>query len=372
MQRYAREWSRIAGRHCSRVITCDLRLMRDTSGSSAADLGRVTRQHKVRFAAQVLRAAMRLRRRQRECGAVVVATHIRMASLAVMASLIANGRRPLVALHGFEAWHHSRLPPVWTLRRCTFLPVSNYTWDRFRSAFPGSDDLQPNGQVLRNCVADDLTALASTLGGGALERLLIAKHQRRLLMVVSRLDKGYEYKGVDTVLDALACLKLGRGEHHPPLQCVVVGDGSARPLYEQRARALQLDHVTFCGRISDEALAALYGKATLLVLPSRIDSDASGEGYGLVYIEAGLFYTPSIATRHGAAPEALGHGAAGWTLEQATAENVAYYIWKALSSYALWHEKALGAQRWASQHRPENFEKAVISLLTSQTNGRRR
>ncbi|MFO0748173.1 MAG: glycosyltransferase family 4 protein [Myxococcota bacterium] len=119
------------------------------------------------------------------------------------------------------------------------------------------------------------------------------------LLMVARLNPGDRYKGIDLTLRALARLPAGR---RPRL--VVVGEGEDRPRLEIIARDLALD-VAFAGGVDDEQLQRLYADALGFVLPS------TGEGFGLVYLEAMANALPVIAARAGGAPEVVEHGVTG-------------------------------------------------------------
>ena len=79
------------------------------------------------------------------------------------------------------------------------------------------------------------------------------------------------------------------------------GDRAGRPALEALARTLDVAaSVGFPGLVADADLPALYGGATVLVLPSL------EEGFGLPALEAMACGAPVIASRRGALPEVMG------------------------------------------------------------------
>ncbi|WP_144128031.1 glycosyltransferase family 4 protein [Catellatospora sichuanensis] len=103
------------------------------------------------------------------------------------------------------------------------------------------------------------------------------------------------HKGHDLLLDALNTLR------ELPWTCTFVGSPDRDPAYVARLRAHPVaDRVAFTGVRTGAALAAAFGAADLLVLPSR------GESYGMVVIEALARGIPVLATDGQGLPEALG------------------------------------------------------------------
>ncbi len=111
-------------------------------------------------------------------------------------------------------------------------------------------------------------------------------------------------KGLHVLLDALRRLPLGT------VTVDIVGRDDVHPGYARRLRA-QVRRwglgqvVRFHGRVDGSALAGLYRRAQVFVLPSQY------EGYGIVYAEALGFGLPVLASRAGAAHEIITPGREG-------------------------------------------------------------
>ena len=126
------------------------------------------------------------------------------------------------------------------------------------------------------------------------------------LLTVARL---VPRKGHIAVLDALALLR-DRGRL-PHLHYHIVGDG---PMYEPLARhckELKLNTlVTFHRNVTDRELLDFYRDASLFVMPTEhLGRDI--EGFGIVYIEAGAFALPVIASDLPGVTEAVIDGETG-------------------------------------------------------------
>ncbi len=95
----------------------------------------------------------------------------------------------------------------------------------------------------------------------------------------------HRYKGVDLLLRAWPKVRA-----EVDAELLVVGDGPDLSYLRGVAREEGVeDSVRFTGRVSDEELAAAYGSATVFALPARfrLSPTPEGEGFGLVYAEAG-------------------------------------------------------------------------------------
>jgi glycosyltransferase involved in cell wall biosynthesis len=128
-----------------------------------------------------------------------------------------------------------------------------------------------------------------------------------------------ELKRIDRLLDAIALLPDAvRGS----VQCVLAGDGTARPGLEERARRLRIEGQTiFLGAIPSSEVPRLFERADVLVLPS--DRDA----WGLVINEALTAMTPVITPYWvGAAADLVIDGKTGRVLKDNSAAALARAI----------------------------------------------
>jgi phosphatidylinositol alpha-1,6-mannosyltransferase len=75
--------------------------------------------------------------------------------------------------------------------------------------------------------------------------------------------------------------------------------------------------VRFAGRVTDEELAAAYASSSVFAMPGRhrLEPRPEGEGFGLVYIEAGAAGLPVIAGHGGGSEEAVEEGGSGLLLD---------------------------------------------------------
>jgi glycosyltransferase involved in cell wall biosynthesis len=88
---------------------------------------------------------------------------------------------------------------------------------------------------------------------------------------------------------------------------LICGGGSMET--ELRNQVAQLgidDRVSFTGSVSDQDLAGFYAACDIFALTGFFDAKAKSiEGFGIVYVEAGLFKKPVIASRTGGVEDAV-------------------------------------------------------------------
>lgn len=142
---------------------------------------------------------------------------------------------------------------------------------------------------------------------------------RPTIITVARLED--RYKGHDVMLRALALVKL----RVPDVLWIVVGEGSLRVELEAEADRLGLaDHVQFTGRVSDEERDRRLAEAHVFAMPSRLPPSGTegGEGFGIVYLEAGLQGLPVVAGAVGGSVDAVVHGKTGLLVDPTSSEEL--------------------------------------------------
>jgi phosphatidylinositol alpha-1,6-mannosyltransferase len=129
---------------------------------------------------------------------------------------------------------------------------------------------------------------------------------RPTLLTVARLED--EYKGHDVILRALPLIK----RQIPDVRWVVLGDGALRPELKRQAADEGLEgSACFLGEVSDEERDHWYRTAHVFVMPSRLPAEGGGEGFGIVYLEAGVRGLPVVAGNVGGALDAVVDGETG-------------------------------------------------------------
>jgi phosphatidylinositol alpha-1,6-mannosyltransferase len=207
-------------------------------------------------------------------------------------------------LHGDEIWARLNRNLLAALERsAVVLCVSEHTREQYEAQVPYSD----NAAVLHNTVGAQFV-----LGDRQAAREKFGIGDEYVLLTVARLDGRQGYKGHDRVLRALPKLAALDGK---PLRYLIAGTGEDKSRLVMLAQELNVaDQVDFLGAVAETDLPDLYRAADLFVMPS------TGEGFGIVFIEAMASGTPALGLAVGGAPDALAHGELGDAVQLATFE----------------------------------------------------
>ena len=125
----------------------------------------------------------------------------------------------------------------------------------------------------------------------------------------------------------------------------MVGEGADRARLTALADALALtSRVHFAGHLSDGDLASIYARARVFALPSRYTAGRhpEGEGFGLVFVEAGAAGLPVVAGSGGVAEEVVPDGVSGLLVDPRDERQVALAVTRLLADPEL--ARRLGTQ----------------------------
>jgi glycosyltransferase involved in cell wall biosynthesis len=143
-----------------------------------------------------------------------------------------------------------------------------------------------------------------------------------VILSVGRLVKR---KGFDRIVQNLTLLLTQKLDVH----YILCGQGPMESeLKSMVHRSGMENRVHFAGFVPDNELAGYYAACDIFAMLTFFDSkDASIEGFGIVYIEAGYFGKPVIASRVGGIPDAVHHEETGLLVEP----NSAYEMLQAFT-----------------------------------------
>lgn len=223
--------------------------------------------------------------------------------------------KPNLVLSG----HVVAAPAAVLLRRLRGIPFAQYLYAKEVDGRPGLTRLGVRHAARVIAISGYTAGLARACGASetGLRTILpgvdlappsgIERASRPTVVTVGRLRD--PYKGHDTMLAALPALV----RQVPDLHWVVIGDGPLRPELEAAATRHGVgDRITFAGAISDAERDDWLDRAWVFSMPSRVPPGTmSGEGFGIVFLEAGAHGLPVVAGGVGGAVDAVVDGETG-------------------------------------------------------------
>jgi phosphatidyl-myo-inositol dimannoside synthase len=255
-----------------------------------------------RFAAGCLSSAARHRPDH------IISTHINFGPAAHLAKRFFGVSYSLVA-HGIDV--HANLPErtVESLRAAdAVLAVSQWTRNRVIS-LGGIDPKRIS--ILPNTVDESRFSVGAKPVRLA-ERYGIAPDEK-VILSVARLNATERYKGYDRLIRCLPRLLKECG----PVHFILVGEGEDKQRADALAKILGIErYLTLAGFVADEELADHYRIADVFAMPS------TGEGFGIVFLEAMSCGTPVVAGNCDGSVDALGSGELGLLVDPENVDQI--------------------------------------------------
>lgn len=230
---------------------------------------------------------------------IIFCNHLYMAPLASLAARMV-GAKFMIQLHGIECWAEPSPGQRKALERANLLIcVSRDTRARILA--------HCNVDTERTAVVNNTVDASFTPGDVRAARRKFGMDDSFVLLTVGRLDSRERYKGHDRVIEALPRLNAAASRN---VVYYICGTGNDKPRLKQLAQAMGVsDRVQFLDHVPLVDLPDLYRAADLFVLPS------TGEGFGIVFLEAMACGTPAVGLAVGGAIDALGDGTLGHIID---------------------------------------------------------
>ena len=169
-------------------------------------------------------------------------------------------------------------------------------------------------------------------------------------------------KGHHKVLEAMSKL-VAAGMNQ--IQYVIVGSGMEYHSLLKHAQKLNIEPlVKFYQNVGDEDLPRMYRQADVFVMPTEVKG-RDLEGFGIVYLEAGLSGLPVIASKLPGVDEAVVHGQTGVLVEAGNSDQIAAAIrFLAESPEMRTHYGRLGRKRVMEEFLCEHQAKKLTPFMT--------
>jgi phosphatidyl-myo-inositol dimannoside synthase len=282
--------------------------------------------------------------------AIVLSAHPNLALPALLMKKLSRQLKTVVISHGIEVWQP--LPHIRraALRRADLLIApSRYTVQKLNE--------------IQGIPAEKIRRLPWSLNPAF---LLLAERRDSLdlppefphghvILTVGRLAASERYKGVDDLIRAVSQLR----PTIPDLHLAVAGDGDDLMRLKTLAAEMNVrNSVHFLPGLSREKLAACYARAEVFALPS------TGEGFGLVFLEAMAVGTPIVAVAGGGSTDLVENEINGLLVPPHNPKQLADALARLLCDDAL--RSTLGRRGFdkvRSQYSFERFETELDEIL---------
>lgn len=271
---------------------------------------------------------------------VILSGHVNVSPAARAVARI--GGVPFVQyLHGREAVIRQRLSRQGLRGSAAVIAVSAYS-----------------AELAEACGADPARIRRIPPGVDVVETPSPSRFDRPIVVCVSRMEE--RYKGHDVLLRALPLVRA----RLPGVRFVLVGDGHLRPAYESLASALGIDaDVEFAGTLPDAERDRVLDGAHVFAMPSRLPPDGGGEGFGIVYLEAGLHRLPVVAGNVAGALDAVVDDETGFLVDPTDHLAVADAISRLLLDPGLAERLGRAGEGRAREHSWPVIARRVEDLL---------
>jgi phosphatidylinositol alpha-1,6-mannosyltransferase len=276
---------------------------------------------------------------------VVFCGHLFMAPLAAVIAELFHARL-WIQVHGVDAWQELSGVYRRSIEAATLITSVSRDTRRRLLQWCGIDPARV--KVLPNTV--DPRFRPGPKPGHLINRH--ALHGKKVLMTVSRLAAVDRYKGHDRVIRSLSRVLV----EHPELIYLIVGDGDDRPRLEALATDCGVvERVRFVGLVRAEDLPDYFRLADVFVMPS------TGEGFGIVFLEAMASGIQVIGGNQDGSLDALGDGILGTAVNPHNCEEIASAISAALNNPARGRN---GIERFKPSFFAKHLDRLVQSNLT--------
>ncbi|WP_226930721.1 MULTISPECIES: glycosyltransferase family 4 protein [Parafrankia] len=272
--------------------------------------------------------------------------HRNMIPLAAVVAKIVGARTAPIVFHGNDIWELGRSYRAMVSRSSTLSPITVSSYSAGALSTLGLAPILPPGIA------------------PAWRTTLIKEGQQRrapaavpTVLSVFRLP-AWEDKGLPVLAEALAAIRQRTG----PVRLVVAGHGPQPKALRDFASAhpeLELHE-----NPDDHFLASLYGEADLFALCTRTRPPSTGEGYGIVLLEAQLAGCPVVGPASGGSYDAYHDGLTGLTPANESSEALAAVLLDLLTNRSrLARMSSRAAELAAATTDPGEYARRVITAL---------
>ncbi len=148
---------------------------------------------------------------------------------------------------------------------------------------------------------------------------LINKYNLKNKKIILSVGRVVKRKNHELIIDAINLIR--RHKDIEDLVYLIIGCGENLQYLQQKAKDLNLEkNILFLDNVVDEDLPYFYAISDIFAMISRTSKE-DVEGFGIVYLEAGIFKKACIASRVGGGAEAVVDGKTGILIDENNQEE---------------------------------------------------
>lgn len=168
---------------------------------------------------------------------------------------------------------------------------------------------------------------------------------KQVLITVGRLVKR---KGHDKVIESLKVVV----QEFPNLKYIICGKGPEEETLRNLVKKNNLEaFVIFTGDIERSELEVLYSISDLFIMLNReILEEGDVEGYGIVFLEAGIHKLPVIGGNNGGVPDAIIDGKTGYLINSTNIKEIVNTISSFFYDKDLTNQMGENGYKWVTEN----------------------
>ncbi len=295
-------------------------------------------KNKFRFTASVLKESLVSNK--------IIFGHINFSPLLLIINMFNYTSEKMLIVHGTEVWKK-----VAYLKSCAIkkiekiLSVSAYTKEQMKIY---NKTPEYKFIVFPNTLDPFYPAEPSVD-----EKVILPKG--KIILSVTRLHPEEHYKNIDLVIKVLPEVL----KSIPDTNYVIVGEGADRLRLELLAKELGVkNNVIFTGYVSENMLPLYYESSNVFILPS------TGEGFGIVFLEAMYYSKPCIGANAGGIPEVIENRKTGFLVNPNDISSLSESIINLLKDNDLCYSMGkTGKERFERKFSFERFKERLENIL---------
>jgi phosphatidyl-myo-inositol dimannoside synthase len=245
---------------------------------------------------------------------VLLVAHVNIAPVALLCKALNPRLKLVTVVYGIDVWKSVSFVKRELLKRSERIyAISRYTRDRMTKA----QEMNPDKVKILPVTIDPY--LTEHEPDSNFRNRAGISESTKVLLTVARLSATEQYKGYDRVIKALPRIR----ERFPDVRYIIVGKGEPEEVARIERIILETgvgDLVELKGFVPEEEIVNYYDAADLFIMPS------TGEGFGIVFLEALRYGKPVIAGNRDGSVDAVAGGRLGTLVDPEDVDAIAMAV----------------------------------------------